>query len=165
VVVPVHAVHPFDCVLHVCTPPSEHCVAAPPSARFAHVLVQHEAAPASPPQSPFVHVCELAWKRQLFESSWHVSSVVPPFVQSVPVAVHAVALHEHAPDPGAPVHDWCGPQPSGVPLTFRHPFASATHVASVVPFSQTLPAVPLQLGSLLQVHEAEPAAPVHTWSD
>jgi hypothetical protein len=95
----------------------------------------------------------------------HVRSVVPPFVQSLPAAVQAVALHVHCPDPGAPVHDWCVPQVCGVPLTLRHPLPSFTHVASVVPFSQTGPDAPLQLGSLLQVHCAEPAAPVQTSSD
>jgi hypothetical protein len=93
----------------------------------------------------------------------HVMSV-EAFEQSVPAAVHAVALHVQAPDPAAPVHVWFVPHVA-VPETLRHPFPSATHVASVVPFSQTLPDVPPQFGSLLHVHDAVPAAPVHTWSE
>jgi|SRR5580704_2538880 hypothetical protein len=44
-----HAVHPFDCMMHVCVPVPEHCVVP-----FTHAFVQQ--APAL--QTPFVHVCE-----------------------------------------------------------------------------------------------------------
>jgi hypothetical protein len=158
VLVLTHAVHPLPCVSHVWTPPPAHCVAP-----LVHALVQHEAVPAGPEQSPPEHVWEFDWYRQLFVSSVHVRSV-ELFEQSVPAAVHPGARSQvHAPDPADPVQDWCVPQVC-VPVTLRHPLPSAVHVARVVPLSQTLPAVLLQLGSLLHVHDAEPAAPVHTWS-
>jgi len=158
VVVVIHAVQPFACVSQVCTPPVPHCFAP-----AVQAFVQHDADPALPVHAPFVHACEPVWSRQPFASVAHVMSV-EAFEQSVPAAVHAVVLHVHAAEPAVPVHAWFAPHVC-VPETLRHPLASATHVARVVPLSQTLPDRALQFGSLLHVHDAEPAAPLHTSSE
>ena len=153
-----HAVHPFDCVSHVCTPAPPHCVA--PS---VHAFVQHEAEPALPVQAPPVHVCEFDWYRQLWPSTPHVRSV-ELFAQSVPDAVHPGApLQVQAPEPAEPVHDWCEPHVCVLVISVQ-PFPSVAHVTSVVPFSQTSPVV-VHAAALLQVHLPEPAAPVQASSD
>jgi hypothetical protein len=125
--------------------------------------VQHEADPAVPAHAPFEHVCEFVSYKQSFESSAHVRSVEVP-EQSVPAAVQpGAALHVHAPEPAEPVHDWCEPHVC-VPVISTQPFPSVAHVARVVSFSQTGPVV-VHAAALLQVHDAEPAAPVQSSSD
>jgi len=161
VVVVTHARHPF-CVSHVCTPPGPHCLAL----GVVHVFVQHDADPGAPVHAPPVHACDAVCTRHESPSDWlceaHVISVEP--LHCVPVVAHAVVSHEQAAEPAAPVHASFAPHVF-VPVTLRHEFESLVHVASVVPLSQTVPATPVQLGSLLHVHDAEPAAPEHTWSE
>lgn len=73
-------------------------------------------------------------------------------------------MHVHAPEPAAPVHDWCVPQLC-VLVTSRQLFPSSAHVRRIEVPSQTVPVLLSQLALLLQVHAPEPAAPVHVSSD
>ena len=82
----------------------------------------------------------------------------------MPSTVHAALLvHVHAAEPAAPVHASCVAHVC-VPMTLRHPFSSALHVASVVPFSHTDPEV-VHVALTLHVHAPEPALPVQLSSD
>jgi len=86
---------------------------------------------------------------------------VPQLFVTVPQlapAGHDVKSGGHAQVP--PLH--VVPAEQALVVLVRHPFASAVHVRYPVVPTHVAPAAE-QFGSLLQRHDADPAAPVHTW--
>jgi hypothetical protein len=94
--------------------------------------------------------------------SWaHVARVVA-LAQALFVEVHTGSfLQEHAAMPGGPAQLWCAPQGELTELK-KQPCPSCAHVVTVLEFAQTPPVLE-QVGSVLHVQLAAPAAPAQLW--